>query len=101
VASLLRDHSAFMPSLARACLCHIARSNDIGIFFLSHCADASYYHSIASNDARQAYFYVVSQRANNKNKTFFIVLPASKQAMTTWYCEEQASARRIAMSKQF
>ncbi len=69
-------------------------------FLLSHRVDASYYHSIASDDARWAYFYVVLQRANN-NKTFFIVSRASEQAMITWYREERASARRIAMSERF
>ncbi len=71
-------------------------------FLLSHRADASYYHSIVSNDTRRSYFYVVLQWVNNNN-TFFIVshVRASEQVMTTWYRKEQTSARRIAMSEQF
>ncbi len=64
----LRNHLAFMPSLARVYFCHIARSDDIDVFLCCIAMSEQQYYNFfivlrerASDDAQRCIFYVVLQ----------------------------------------
>ncbi len=81
-----------MPLLMRAYFCCIARIDNIDIFY---CHIASMQAtSIASDDNDDRIFMSYRDEWTTIIQYFHRI--ACKQAMTTWYCKEQASARRIA-----